>query len=298
VPKQATKTAVSFGERALLAYARHFPLSSGKYRLVNKLWRRFAGATYWRDAELIYGGMRVYCDLEELIQRQFYFFGTYQLERDFLAVWQELAIRSRLIFDVGANAGIYSLVASVANRDADIHAFEPTPEIAAGLRLSRDRNALSNLTVAEMAVSDKAGDASLVHCDGGADNGGMNFIVEASGRPDDCIVAVTSLDLYCRDHAIEHIDLIKIDVQGQEAAVLRGAQGLLCNRKIGTVFVELNWFTHNEAGPAEELIAILAGHGFVFSPICGDPNWRCAGDWLRGYADIMARQQEPASIAA
>lgn len=292
----ANQTTVSLGERALRAYARHAPLAWGKYRLVNALWRRFSGQSHVREAKLVYAGLRVDCDLGELIQRQLYFFGTYQLERDFLAVWQGLARQSKVIFDVGANAGIYSLAASAANSSAQIHAFEPTPEIAARLRRARDMNDLASIVVAEMAVSDTDGEANLVHCDGGADNGGMNFIVPSSGSSQECIVPTTSLDRYCRDNAIDSIDLIKIDVQGLEAAVFRGARGLLQDGKIGTVFVELNWEQSGGDGPASAVVDMLDSFGFIFSAISHSPQWRRAGPWLRQYSDVMAMRVTPAAM--
>lgn len=49
------------------------------------------------------------------------------------------------IFDVGAIAGIYSLAALAIQRDAVVHAFEPTPEIAARLRATAKLNGLDDL---------------------------------------------------------------------------------------------------------------------------------------------------------
>ena len=51
----------------------------------------------------------------------------------------------QVIFDVGANAGIYSLAALAIQRDATVHAFEPTPEIATRLRAMAKLNGLDHL---------------------------------------------------------------------------------------------------------------------------------------------------------
>ena len=67
------------------------------------------------------------CDLSEMLQRQFYFFGTYFVEEHILTCWEQEAKGARVIFDVGANAGIFSLAALAVQRDATVHAFEPTP---------------------------------------------------------------------------------------------------------------------------------------------------------------------------
>lgn len=284
--------AIPLMERALRAYARHMPLAWGKYRLVNALWRRAAGANHQRETRLIYSDFRAPCDISEIIQRQLYFFGTYYLERTFLEVWQNEARHSDVIFDVGANAGIYSLAAIAANPGAAVHAFEPTPEIAERLRQTKQLNGLANLVIAEAAVCENSGRAQLVRSDGGGGNGGMNFIGELSGVSDCIVVEATSLDDYCLRQGIDRIDLMKIDVQGLEPDVMRGAAGLLSRGQIGHVLVELNWGNPGEQSPADDLIALLEEHGFYFSDICASPDWRSSGPWMRRHADIMASQMK------
>ena len=277
-------------ELALRSYVRTIPLAWGKYRLVNSLWRSAAGANWQREAKLIYSDFRVPCDISELIQRQLYFFGTYQLERSFLKVWQALARCSDVIFDVGANAGIYSLAAISANSRAMVHAFEPTREIAERLRQTKDMNGLANLVIAEAAVCDYSGRARLVRCDGGGGNGGMNYIGEMIGENDSDLVESTTLDDYCRHNGINRIDLMKIDVQGLEPDVMRGAIDLLSRRQIGHLLVELNWGEPGQSSPADDLVMMLENHGFQFSDICASPRWRKSGSWLRRHSDMMAAQ--------
>ena len=66
------------------------------------------------------------------------------------------------VFDVGANVGPYALVAArrVGDRGS-VHAFEPTPKSAAGLRRNVGLNGLTNVVVNEVAVSDTAGEVNL-----------------------------------------------------------------------------------------------------------------------------------------
>jgi FkbM family methyltransferase len=188
---------VTFLESALIAYARHFPLRRGKLRLVNTLWRRAAGESgFQREAVLRHGGFKLPCDISEMLQRQFYYFGTYFLEDEILACWENQARSAQTVFDIGANAGIFSLAALAVNPSAKVHAFEPTPEIAARLRATVAMNGLSNLTVNEVAVGDHDGDATLRRWRGvGNNNEGMNFIATdgSDGEP----VLLASLDRYC-----------------------------------------------------------------------------------------------------
>src|ERR1700757_2652379 len=118
-------------ESAALLYARRFPIRLGKLRVVNYLSQASSSnAPIQRMTTLKYGGYRMSCDLSEMIQRQFYYFGTYFLEEENIQCWQSVARHSATIFDVGANAGIYSLAALAAQPQATVHAFEPTREIA------------------------------------------------------------------------------------------------------------------------------------------------------------------------
>ena len=287
--KSARETAVP--ERLLVAYARRFPVRRGKFRAVNALWPLVAGSDPRRMAEINYGGLRLPCDLREALQRQYYFFGTYLLEEHLLEAWRAAARGARVVFDVGANAGIYSLAALDAQPQAQAHAFEPTPEIAAGLRRTAEINGLARLTVHEAAVSNYDGQAILRRCDesvGG--NEGMNFIVRGDTADGAERVTALTLDSITERLGIERIDLMKLDVQGAEADALEGAAGLLARGAIGTVFMELN-FARDGADicPATSAIDRLANAGFEFSAPSASPAWSPPGDWLRGCADVICR---------
>src|SRR5436190_23091297 len=122
-------------ETLLRVYARRFPIRRGKLRIVDSLWQTvLSDRSTHRVATLKHGRFRISCDLNEMLQRQFYFFGTYFLEEDILRCWEATAKWANVVLDVGANAGIYSLAALAVQPDVVVHAFEPTPEIAARLR--------------------------------------------------------------------------------------------------------------------------------------------------------------------
>ena len=281
-------------ERLLVAYARGFPLRRGKFRAVNTLWRLVAGDDPMRMAQINYGGLRLACDLREALQRQYYFFGTYLLEEHLLEAWRAAARGAKVVFDVGANAGIYSLAALDAEPAAEAHAFEPTPEIAAALRRTAEINGLSRLIVHEAAVSNYDGLAILRRCgESQGGNEGMNFIVRDGGPGTDDgaeRAPVVKLDTLCRERGIERIDLMKLDVQGAEGDALEGAASLLARGAIGTVFMELN-FTPERGDdcPATSAVRRLEAAGFEFAAPSATPHWAAAGDWLHGCSDVICR---------
>jgi FkbM family methyltransferase len=280
-------------ENVLMVYARRFPIRLGKLRLVDSLWQTaLSDRSTHRVATLKHGGFKMSCDLSEMLQRQFYFFGTYFLEEDLLSCWVTVSKGAKVVLDVGANAGIYSLAAIAVQHDVVVHAFEPTPEIAAHLRATAKLNHLENLYVHEAAVLGENGQAVLNRCRGEfEDNEGMNFVTKDVGNSGAEHVETISLDQFCQDRSIEQVDLLKLDVQGHEYSALKGAEHLIRAGLIGTIFMELNW--NAKAGapcPADESIRLLAGADFLFSKPGTLLHWKKAGDWLRGLSDVVARR--------
>src|ERR1700720_4582731 len=149
-------------ENVLMMYARRFPIRRGKLRVIDSLWQTaLSDPCTQRVATLKHGRFRMSCDINEMLQRQFYFFGTYFLEEDILSCWEAMAKGASVVLDVGANAGIYSLAALAIQPDASVYAFEPTPEIAARLRATAKLNGLDNLYIHEVAVLSMDGQATL-----------------------------------------------------------------------------------------------------------------------------------------
>jgi FkbM family methyltransferase len=280
-------------ENVLVMYARRFPIRRGKLRIIDSLWRTLlSGRSTHRVATLKHGRFKMSCDLKEMLQRQFSFFGTYFLEEDILRCWEATAKWAKVVLDVGANAGIYSLAALAVQPDVVVYAFEPTPEIAARLRATAKLNGLKNLYVHEVAVLRDDGQATLERFRGElGNNEGMNFVIRDIGNSDAERVKTVSLDQFCQDHSIDQVDLLKLDVQGQEYSALKGAERLIRAGRIGTIFMELNWA--RRAGipcAATESIRLLEQADYLFSKPGKRLNWEKAGDWLHGVSDIVARR--------
>jgi FkbM family methyltransferase len=283
-------------ENVLMMYARRFPIRRGKLRVIDSLWQTvLSGQSTHRVATLKHGKFQMACDLSEMLQRQFYFFGTYFLEEDILSCWEATAKGVKVVLDVGANAGIYSLAALAIQPDASVYAFEPTPEIAARLRATAKLNGLDHLYVHEAAVSSKNGAAILKRFRGDlGTNEGMNFISQDLAYSDGESVRTVCLDQFCQDRSIDHVDLLKLDVQGHEHSALKGAEHLIRAGRVGTIFMELNWARSAGATcAATESVRLLRQADYLFSKPGKHLNWKKAGDWLRALSDVVARRASP-----
>jgi FkbM family methyltransferase len=131
------------------------------------------------------------------------------------------------VFDVGSNVGDWALAAARLWPDAVIHAFEPTSTTFA---LLQDRTAGLRVSCARAAVGSVPGKATIFAVAG---QPGLNSLYERDLsvqhlRMDASeVVEVITLDEYCAANGIASIDLLKLDVEGHELDVLKGAQGLL-----------------------------------------------------------------------
>jgi FkbM family methyltransferase len=124
--------------------------------------------------------------------------------------------------DLGANVGVYSLwAAQRVGVQGRVVAFEPIPETRARLERNIALNGFAQIRVVPRAVGAEPGSATL-HVVPGAS--GLTSRDRAVGG-DEIAVEVTTLDAYFAGAAPP--DLIKIDVEGMELEVLRGARSLL-----------------------------------------------------------------------
>jgi FkbM family methyltransferase len=128
--------------------------------------------------------------------------------------------------DVGANKGAYTWwMRHAVGPTGRVIAFEPQPEMAAYLRDARAAMGWDNVEVREAAASDRSGRATLRVPGGGPSQGASLEAGAVSGAHREIPCAVERLDDALAGAA--RIALMKIDVEGHELAVFRGAAGIL-----------------------------------------------------------------------
>ena len=125
-----------------------------------------------------------------------------------------------VIYDVGAHVGYYSAIASLlVGQKGSVIAFEPRPINIAFFKKHMRINDLGNVELVEAGVSDKTGEGSFQ-----ANTGTGTGHLSENGN---ITVKVVTLDGLYRTGKCPKPDLIKIDVEGGEMAVLEGAREMI-----------------------------------------------------------------------
>ena len=144
------------------------------------------------------------------------------------------------VLDVGAYSGLYTLTASVrVGRKGRVIAFEPSPYQRKRLRVHVWLNRCSNVRIEKAAIGSKEVEEVLFSVRGrSAGYSGLRPpAVKASTQP--IPVRVTTLDSYLRQNSVGSVDFIKIDVEGGELDVFKGAVDLLRQQTRPVILCEL-----------------------------------------------------------
>jgi FkbM family methyltransferase len=164
-----------------------------------------------------------------------------------------------IIFDVGGHQGITTQWFSRKARH--VHTFEPMPENVDTIRTALAVRGIKNVTVHPVAVSDHVGigDFHIYQTRGHNSLARTN----ASGYRYSIPTETTMLDDFADENGIESIDFLKIDVEGFELEVLKGATKLLSARRIGCLLFEADIFLLSSIGKsAGSIYDLLVAHGY------------------------------------
>jgi FkbM family methyltransferase len=184
-------------------------------------------------------GLRLRLDLRDNLQAILYYAGRYEpATARFLTA--ELRAGD-VVLDIGANIGLHALGAALRIRDLSsgrVIAFEPAADAAGKLRATAVRNDLADLVeVVQAALGDRTEESALradsrydVADTGVRSLGGDGEVVQH--------VSVVRLDDWARANDLDRLDVVKLDVEGSELAVLRGAAHTITRLRPRAVLVE------------------------------------------------------------
>jgi FkbM family methyltransferase len=192
-------------------------------------------------------GRDIYVYLADTDASALYFFNTLYGEEIKLIKFLIKNFKDDDIFyDIGANYGFYTLLAQEFITKGEIHAFEPNPKIFKLLRENSRLDIYKNTFLNEIALSDKTGETEFFDREISRHSGGSSLIKHQHFLKYKVIkVKTTTLDDYILNHKPPTI--MKIDVEGGEPLVLKGALKLL--KKYNPMII-MEFFTddlHREA---------------------------------------------------
>ena len=175
-----------------------------------------------------------------------------------------LARRARAgdtLLDIGANLGYYTVLMSRLAPDGQVHAFEPDPENFALLTRNCELNGCRNVTLHNVALTDRSG-AGALHRSG--HNAGDHRL-SAQGSPE----APLAITLATADEVLAglaRVDIVKCDIQGAEVTAFRGMRALMArSAPKPAMIVEFEPSSLQAMGttPAE-LLDLLDGWGYRY----------------------------------
>jgi FkbM family methyltransferase len=188
----------------------------------------------------------------------------YGLWDDSLAILRKLLKPGDTFVDCGAHQGLFTVVAAaIVGSTGSVIAFEPVPRSAAMILDNVQLNQFQNVRVMRCALADTEGTRPFFISAGA---GGTSSFVLSEGT--EITVDTTTLDRALGDRLVR---LVKVDVEGAEVAVLRGATKLLASDADWIIEIEPAHLAR-QGTSSEDLVDVLRSSGRICTPLSA-PNY-------------------------
>jgi FkbM family methyltransferase len=168
-------------------------------------------------------------------------------EPHLVAAMERLVRPEWVVLDVGANVGVHTLAAAGLATRGQVYAFEPALETFSYLEANLRRAGLRNAWAERLALSSGPGTARLSYRP--HQSGASHFLGEGPDEDGSRVeeVPCCSLDSWVASRGLDRVDLMKVDVEGAEMAVLDGAAQTLAAKQ-PWVIIECNPVTQARIG--------------------------------------------------
>lgn len=203
--------------------------------------------------------------LDDYIGKSLFLYGVWELhETTFM---KRFLRRGMTVVDVGANIGYHSLIACrLVGETGTVLALEPSDRTRALFQRNLELNGATNVTVESLAAADFEGEVSFFESESAQFHVLSSTIQSPLLSPEHKQVGATTLDTLLSRHNLERVDLIKVDVEGGELGVFRGAAGILQAPEPPLLMFE----AHGEL--IRPISEFLAEHGFAIASLTYRPR--------------------------
>jgi len=170
----------------------------------------------------------------------------------------------KVIFDVGANKGEWSSLASKAFSKAQIYAFEPIPEVYSKMANTHTTNPM--VTPYNLGLSDKNEEVTFNYFPSGSVFT-SRYEVPGQGQLQKVKVNLVKGSDFTAQNNVAQIDFLKIDTEGSDYLVLKGFEYLLQNHNIRVIQFEYNVNNIISKFLLRDFYELLNKHGYIIGKI-------------------------------
>ena len=168
-----------------------------------------------------------------------------------------------IIFDVGANIGDYSKEIRKINNKSTIYCFEPVPNTFKKLKETHLNT--KDIILNNFAFSNEIKEFEMFEY-------GKHYGTNSIEKHEELIseetkkikIYLNTIDNFCKQEKIEKIDFLKIDVEGHEVNVLKGARDMIKNKKINIIQLEYNYLWKNTNNTLQEVFETLSNYYNIY----------------------------------
>lgn len=190
------------------------------------------------------------------IENELFWFGLDKgWEKISMKIWIELSKKANTVLDVGANSGVYSLVASSINSNAKVYAFEPVKRTSELFKKNLKLNSTHKIQLIEKAVSNTDGYAKFYDMPSESQYSASLNAQMLALNANHISYEIATIRLDALDALKnEKIDLIKLDVEMHEPEALEGMISII---KRNRPYLLIEILTQEIASKIEQLFSLL-----------------------------------------
>lgn len=239
---------------------RQYPLYSGCGSIANS---HFLSFLTGKEQEAVWAkvpGGEVLANLDDFVGRSAYYTGD--LDKKISWICNKLVNTGDTVIDIGANIGlITTLLSKLVGESGVVHSFEPNPKLCDSLIKTIKHNEMNNIKLHKFALGETKTSLKLVVPEENSGEGSLIRRDTESENSSSFDVDVYPLDQISHQEKMTSVKLMKIDVEGFEEDVLKGAKHLLSSIRPHAILFELNKSTQSKI-KEESIIKLLHQHDY------------------------------------